>query len=77
MLSKTYIGKSDNVVGGFVKGYIWIGVRRKFGNELVGFLHTHPHRHRNHDNTSNADDFLMYLPGISRGTVYDINGVGI
>lgn len=44
---------------------------------MVGFIHTHPHEHKSRDNTSNADDFLMYLKGISRVSIYDINGVGI
>lgn len=65
------------IVGGFVKCYIWNGLRSKFGDKLVGFIHTHPHLHGIRYNTSNADDFLVYLPGISRGSVYDTNGVGI
>lgn len=76
-LSKTYKGSNDHVVGGFIKGYFWSIIRSKLGYDLVGFIHTHPHEHKSRDNTSNADDFLMYLKGISRGSIYDINGVGI
>jgi hypothetical protein len=76
--SEEMIEKTPNcIVGGFVKGYIWSGVRSMFGDELVGFIHTHPHPHGIWDNTSNADDFIVYLPGISRGSVYDTNGVVI
>jgi RHS repeat-associated protein len=78
MLSKTYKGENQNVVGGFIRGYAWSAIRGKFGYDVVGFIHTHPNEHGTFkDNTSNADDFLVYLPGISRGSVYDTNGIGI
>lgn len=76
-VSGTYIGEQDNAVKGFIKGYIKSLSSKKSGNNLEGYLHTHPNQHYLSDNSSNADDFLMYLPGISRGYIYDTKGIGI
>ncbi len=77
-LSKTYKGKHNNVVSGFIRGFIWSRIHDSLNTKsVVGFIHTHPNSHKDRDNTSNADKFLMYLNGISRGSIYDKYGAVI
>ena len=68
IIGRTYQGVSGNVIAGFIAGYL-SGVFSGFFSrsvKIVGFIHTHPAPKpgMHNDFPSNADLFLLKLPGI-------------
>ena len=67
-IRRTY-GGSWNVVGGFIAGYVTGTLRSIFSqSSMEGFIHTHPQNVEL--SSSEADDFLLTLPGVGRGKIF-------
>ena len=65
---RTYIGGENNVIRGFIVGYVSGGISSLFSSEeMVGFIHSHPQileEGWHNDFPSDPDLFLLNLPGI-------------
>ena len=72
-IKRTYVGEHDNIAQGFIASYLNYGFAALFGaHNMEGFIHTHPYLYENLP--SNADGFLLYLPGINSGYIANASG---